>query len=343
MTPAAPLALSLLLAAAGPAAPASGAPPAQKAVELKIATLVPEGSLWDKLEREFAEEVKKTTQGRVRFKFYAGGIAGDEPDVLRKMRLGQLHGGVFTLSGLGDVLPDLRIMDIPLFLRSEEEVEHLLHELEDGFRKDLEAKNVIVLHWGHVGWMRFFSTKAVRTVADLRALKQFVWAGQGNMARWYQEAGFQPVPLAATDMLTGLKTGLIEALPGAPLVALALQWFRSAPFMLDYPVIPLLGATAIDVRQWKRISPEDQKAVLAAGEKIQRRIFDDILPQEKAAIEEMQKRGLTVTQIAEGSRDEWLALADHFADRMSVNMISRSVLERSRKILEAYRASNAAK
>ncbi len=310
---------------------------AQKPVELKIATLVPEGSIWDKQEREFGEAARKATGDRVRFKFYAGGIAGDEPDVLRKMRLGQLHGGVFTLSGLGDVLADLRVLDIPLFLRSEEEAEALLRELEPAFKQELEQRGVVVLHWGHVGWMRFFSTKPVRVVGDLRALKQFVWAGQGNMAKWYEEAGFQPVPLAATDMLTGLKTGLIEALPGAPLVALALQWFRSAPYMLDERVLPLFGAMAVDARQWKKLSPEDQQAVLAEAAKVERRIFAEIPAQEDAAVQEMQKRGLTVTHIEAGSRDEWLELADHFAERMSRNMISKQVLQRAQETLRRLR------
>jgi TRAP-type C4-dicarboxylate transport system substrate-binding protein len=321
---------ALLLVAAVPAA--------QKPVEFKIATLVPEGSLWDKQERAFGEDARAATGERVRFKYYAGGVAGDEPDVLRKMRLGQLHGGVFTLSGLGDVLPDLRVMDIPLFIRSEEEAEHLLRELDGHFRAELEKKGIVVLHWGHVGWMRFFSTKPVTKPADLRALKQFVWAGQGNMARWYQEAGFQPVPLAATDMLTGLKTGLIEALPGAPLVALALQWFRSAPYMLDYPILPLLGAMVVDAKAWQKLSDEDRAAVLAAATRVEERVFAEIPSQEKLAIEEMAKRGLTVTRMDEASQEEWFALADHFAERMSQNMISKEILKRSQDVLKEYRA-----
>ena len=325
------LAASLLLALA-PAATA------QKKVDFKIATLVPEGSVWDKQERSFGEDVRKSTNGRVGFKYYAGGIAGDEPDVLRKMKLGQLHGGVFTLSGLGDVVPALRVMDIPLMLRSEEEAIHLLREMEPFFRDELAKKNIVVLHWGHVGWLRFFSTEAVHNVNDLRALKQFVWAGQGNMAKWYQEAGFRPVPLAATDMLTGLKTGLIEALPAAPLAALALQWFRSAPHMLDYPVAPMLGATVVDARRWKKLSDEDKAEVMAAAKRIETRILKEIPEQEKSAVMEMAKRGLNVTKIDEKDRGEWYKLADHFADRMSKNMIPSAVLQRAKGILETYRA-----
>ncbi|MBW2100225.1 MAG: TRAP transporter substrate-binding protein DctP, partial [Deltaproteobacteria bacterium] len=76
------------------------------AVVFKIATLSPDGSFWMQKMREGAEEVAQKTNNRVRFKFYPGGVMGDDKVVLRKIRIGQLHGGAVVSGSLSDYFPD---------------------------------------------------------------------------------------------------------------------------------------------------------------------------------------------------------------------------------------------
>lgn len=314
--------ITVLLAAVAALLPppptgASG-PPAPAARDLKIATLVPEQSIWGKTLRELDVTCREATDGRVRFKIYPGGVAGDEPDVLRKLRIGQLQGALLSIAGLGEIDRSAQLFQIPLYLRSEEEAQYVLQQMDGVFRGRFEAEGYVLVHWVHSGWLNFFSTEPVRTVAELKSLKQFVWAGDGSLSRWYEEAGFRPIPLAATDVLTGFKTGLIECVPSPPQWVLTLQWYRTADHMLDYPVSPLYGGLVLSTRAWKRLSQADREALLAAGREAEAFLMREVPVQERAAIDAMRERGLTLT-VPEPPRGapEWVELSRHFAQRMS--------------------------
>ena len=327
------LLVSLVTLALAFVAPAS----AQK-TQIKFATLVPEGTVWDQQVRLFGEEVTKRTGGKVAFRYYSGGVAGDEPDIIRKMRIGQLNGAFLTLSGLVDVDRVMQAFQIPMYFRDDAEVIAALREVEGTIRERMEAAGFVVLGWGTAGWLRFFSTAPVRTMRDLKGLKQFVWAGDNKLVGWYRDRGFQPVPLAATDMLTGLKTGLIESLPATPLAALSLQWFRSAGNMLDYPIAPLLTATVVSKRTWDKLEPAEREALLLAGKRCEDYLMNEVARQEEQAIAEMKERGLMVTEPATPpDNPEWRDVATYFAARMSENQIPPEILARIERRVQAVR------
>jgi TRAP-type C4-dicarboxylate transport system substrate-binding protein len=329
--------LLLGLAWAPPPPPARAAAPGK--TQLKIATLVPEGSVWDKSLRGLEQEAKDATGGSLSFRIYPGGVAGDESDILRKIRIGQLHGGVLSIAGLGEIDSAVQVFQIPLYLRSDEEALYVLEHMDALFRQRLAERGYVLVHWAHAGWLDFFSTEPVRTAEDLKSLKQFVWAGDTGLSRWYEEAGLRAVPLAATDVLTGLKTGLIECLPSTPLAALSLQWFRSAGHMLDYPVSPLYGGLVVSKRAWDGLDEDQRAALLAAGRRAQAFQMEEIPRMEAEAIAAMRERGLVVTE-PEPARDApgWLALSDHFARRMLEAWAPPEVLRQVEGHLAEFRA-----
>ncbi len=94
-------------------------------LELKIASVAPEGSSWMQEMRKGAAEIKERSQGRVVIKFYGGGVMGNEKSVLRKIRVGQLHGGAFTGGGLAEVYPDIQLYSLLLNFRNLDEIDHL--------------------------------------------------------------------------------------------------------------------------------------------------------------------------------------------------------------------------
>jgi TRAP-type C4-dicarboxylate transport system substrate-binding protein len=96
---------------------------ANAGTRIKIATLAPEGTSWMKVMNEMSKEVKEKTGGEVKLKFYAGGVMGDEGDVIRKVKFGQLHGGGFTGRGLGEINSDERILELPNLFKNDKEVD----------------------------------------------------------------------------------------------------------------------------------------------------------------------------------------------------------------------------
>ncbi len=311
---------------------------ARQALVVRLATLVPDRSVWGKPLREMSAEWKAATESRVTVRLYPGGVAGDDPDLVRKMRIGQLQAATLTVTGLAEIDSAFALFEIPLFFDSYEEYFHVLEKMEPLLKERLKSKGFVFLHWGHAGWINLFTTRPVATVAELRQLKLFVWAGNDSMVSWWKDNGFRPVPLAVTDIPTGLQTGLIEALPSTPLAALFLQWFRSTPYMLDLSFAPLVGATVMTDSSWRKISESDQETMLAIARRAGERFRKEIPQQDRVAVTEMEKRGLTVTRVVGTEAEaEWREVAQRFAANMRDAYVPSDVFDLGLRERDRYR------
>src|SRR5438552_18453434 len=159
--------------------PATAMP--QTPTVIKLATLVPEGSVWDKAMREMGADWAQATGGRVQLRVYPGGVAGDEPDVVRKMRIGQLQAAAVTTAGLASIDPSFNVFNVPMFFTSYPELYATLDKLEPLLKSRLEAKGFVLLSWGHGGWVYFFTKTPIETVDGLRKTKMFTWSGDDQM------------------------------------------------------------------------------------------------------------------------------------------------------------------
>lgn len=317
-------------------------PVAEARTVLKVASLAPEGSVWDNILRDMGAEWQEATDGEVNLRMYAGGIAGDETDVVRKMRIGQLHGAALSVGGLSYIDESFEVFEIPMFFDSYEELYHVLETLRPQFEARLKAKGYVLLHWGQGGWVHFFSKEPIVTVENLQKQKVFVGAGNDEMVQLWRQNGFQPVALSATDILTGLETGMIEALPTTPLAALSLQWFRQTQYMQGLGLAPLVGATVISERAWKRLSPEVQKTLLDSARQTEKQLMEEIPGQDAQAVEEMKKKGIAVTEVSEEAAAEWREAAQAFIDFKRKGMESKDILDLVLKERDAFRAQQGA-
>ncbi len=318
--------------------PALAAAPSEARVVVKMATLAPDGSVWDDLLSEMGAEWQEATDGEVALRIYPGGVAGDEPDLIRKMRIGQLHAAALTVGGLSELDPAFEIFEIPMFLESYDELFHILDELRPTLEKRLEEKGYVLLHWMHAGWIHLFSKQPIRGVDDLRKQKFFVWAGNDRLVQLWRKNGFQPVALAATDVLTGFQTGMIEAMPNTPLAALSLQWYRQTPYMQNIGLAPLIGGTVMTLKTWNRMSPEDQAKVREIALATEKRLMKEVPVQDEKAVEEMKKRGLTVVEISDELTVEWHEAAAQFTRHKREQMEATDLLDQARQLRDAYRA-----
>jgi len=333
-------AIAWIAAALLAAVPSMPAPAHAQAGVVKLATLVPEGTVWYKVLADLGDEWSRTTSGRVTMRIYPGGVAGDESDMVRKMRIGQIHAGALTVVGLSEIDPAFMVFATPMMFESYDELLYVIDKMQPTLEKRLEAKGFVLLNWGHAGWLYFFTKDPVTTVADLKKTKMFVPAGDDQMVQAWKGMGFQPVPLAMTDILTGLQTGMIDALPNTPLGVLMLQWFRSTPNMLDAGLAPLVGGLVIQKGRWNKLTPADQQAVRAACARAEARLEREIPGQDAAALEQMKKRGLKVNAPAKG---EFRGMAEQFAKRMRGGIVPEDIMDMALRERDAYRARPAGK
>lgn len=300
---------ALCLGLAATAAPA--------ATTVDLATLAPDGSPWHKQLERMGNEWRQGTDSRVRLRIFPGGVAGDDPAIVRKIRIGRLGAGAVSVVGLTEIDDAFKVFGIPLFFDSYEEFAYVLDRLGPTLAERVEKKGFVLLHWIHGGWIHIFSKKKVETVDDLKSVKMFTSAGSHEMVRVWQENGFKPVPLATTDVLTGLQTGMIEGIPAPPVGALAMQWFRHTPYMLEPGVAPLVGATIVSQRAWNRISEADREVLRRSAEQVEARLAAEIPEKDRESVAEMRKRGLEIIRVDAGDGGErWRAAAAAFAERM---------------------------
>lgn len=312
---------------------------AQGRVVLRMATLVPDGSIWDKNLKLMAAEWTKASGGRVSVTIFPSGQMGDEREIVRRMRFENPQAAALTVVGLADVDEAFNVFSMPFFFESYAELYHVLDRMTPMLAQRLDQKNLVFIAWGHGGWAQVFTTKPVRTLNELKQIKLFTSAGDERMVQWYKQNGFQPRALAMTDILTGLTSGMIEGLPAPPTAANAFQWFRQTKYMLDVGIAPVVGAIVITRKTWSSLPEADRAKFLESAKAMETRLEAEIPKQDALSVEEMKKRGLVVTT-AEGG--EWKAAAQSFASSMRGAMVPADVYDIALRERDAFRQKKSA-
>jgi len=314
-----------------------GVAPASSQV-IKLGTVAPEGSPWHETLVEVAQKWKALSNGRVTVRIYAGGVAGDDADMLRKIRIGQLHATALTTVTLIDIVPDIEAISFPMSVRTDGEFDYVIAKLGPEFEARLAKKGFKVLTWSSAGWAHFFTKEPVITPEDMKKRKLFMWGSDTTYLELLKASGFNPVPLAITDLLPSLQTGLVDAFAAPPTAALAFQWFALAPHMTDFRWQPLPGTTVVSMRQWNRIPadlrPKLEEVARQAGARLQKRIRE----LEQEALTAMKDHGLTVHPVSEEAEEQWRTLVREKGYPVFVGpRFSKEMFNTVRRLLDEYR------
>jgi TRAP-type C4-dicarboxylate transport system substrate-binding protein len=281
------------------------AAPAMAQEVIKIATLAPEGSAWMRELRKAAAEVQTGTQGRVQVKFYPGGVMGSDTVVLRKMRLGQLQGGVLTSSELGQVYPDAAIYSLPFLFDNWTQVDKTRPQIDPLLAKGFETKGLKMLAVSNVGFAYLMSTKPLRNRADMMSAKLWIPQNDEIAERTFKKGGVSPILLPLGDVFTSLQTGLVDTVANTPSGAVALQWHGKLRTMLDLPLSFVVGFVVMDMKPWQKVAPADQAIVLAAFKSAGLRVDANIKRDDASALAAMKKLGLTVNPMDPAEATRW--------------------------------------
>ncbi len=307
---------------------------------IKLGTVAPEGSPWHDAMLEVAQKWKELSGGKVTLRIYAGGVAGDERDMLRKVRIGQLHATALTTNTLIEIIPDIEAISFPLLLRTDTELDYVMEKLAPEFEARLAKKGFKVLTWSTAGWAHFFTKEPVISPADMKKRKLFFWGTDTTYEELLRRSGFHPVPLAISDLLPSLQTGLVDSFAAPPTAALAFQWFALAPHMTDLRWQPLPGTTVISMERWEKI-PADLRPLLEdASRKVGVRFQKRVLEMEQQAIAAMKSRGLMVHPVPKEVEEEWRSLVREKGYPFFVGpRFSKEMFDTVSKLLDNYRQS----
>ncbi len=269
-----------------------------KPVTIKFATLAPDGSAWMKVMRAFVQDVKKETQGEVLFKIYAGGVQGDEKNVLRKIRINQLQGAGFTGVGMGTILPEVRILDTPYLFHNKQEVDYIINRFNDYFAAHFEKKGFVLIGWAEVGNVYIFTNAKIKTLDDFKHLRIWMWEGDPVAEVTFKEFEVNPIPLSVTDVLTSLQTGLINTVYTSPLACIVLQWFTKLKYVSDIPLTNSMGAVLISKRAFDKIKPEYQQIVKQKGYEYFRKLTEISRKDNATSLQKMKAQGMQTLHLS---------------------------------------------
>lgn len=262
---------------------------------VKFATLAPEGSTWIKIMRDFDKAVREQSGGRVGFKIYAGAVAGDEKDVIRKIRIGQYHSGGFTGVGLGEVAKTVRVLDAPFLFNNYDEIDFVISRFDTEFRRSFEEGGFVLLGWAEVGFVYVYSDRPVYSPEDLKNTKMWMWEGDPIAQSAFQAIGISPIQLSITDVMQSLQTGMINTVYNAPYALVALQWFTRVKYMMGEPLAISNGAVLISKKMFDSMPKDLQDILLTNGRKFFRELTLASRKENADAIETLKKRGIEIT------------------------------------------------
>jgi len=309
----------------------------EKDLIIKMATLEPEGSSWMKTFNLLNREVMKKTDNRVQFRIYPGGGLGDEMDILRKMKIGQIQGAALSSGGLSVLLKDIDVFQVPFLFKNYEEVDTVLKKMDSYFRKGFEENGYILLGWSEAGFVYLMSTLPIASVADLKKGKVWIWEDSPMSKAIFNEAGVKAVPLSVPDVLVGLQTGMVEVVYVPPSYAISFQWFTKIKYLTDVPLVYLPGGIVVKKETFQSIPASDQRFILESSQNYLDQLKNVTRKENQEAIKVMMKQGVKIITPSADQIDEFKKLSDKAMKRLGSQSFSQNVFNEVTSILEDYR------
>ena len=306
---------------------------------LKIATIAPESSSWMQDMRAAAEAIEDHTDGRVKFKFYGGGVQGNDKQVQRKMRTGQLHGGAFTSGGLNQFQADADLFSLPLLFDTVEEARYVRQRLEPEVRRRLEDAGYVNFGLAAAGFAYMMSNKPLQTLSDLDGQK--IWIPEGDPAGFaaLRALGIAPVVMPVTDVMTGLQTSLLDSVTVPPVGAIVFQWHTRLKFITDVPVAYVYAALLIDQKAFGRIGPKDRQVVREVMEGVYRKFDQNGVRDNAEALQALLDSGLQMVEPRVEEVAQWRGIVSRSHEQLGrQGVYDGELLDRIQRLIDDYRA-----
>ena len=304
---------------------------------IKIGSIAPDRSPWDDALKEIARDWERISGGQVRLKIYPGGIAGGEEDVIRKIKVGTLGGAVLTNIGLTKINPDAFVLSTPFMFHSEAEMAYVMERLTPTFEAQIKQKGFKVIIWTMTGWVNFFTKVPVFYPQDLKKQKMAFSTGEPELEQAWKKSGYLVVPTELSDLMMALQSGMVDGFYLPPLIAASGQYFGVASHMCSLKIAPLVGGLVIADRLWERIPENQKKEMMAAVDRVSKKLAGETEPLEQKAIDTMKKNGLVIHEAPADSLAKWKEAADTGMDELVGKLFSREIYDKLQAILEEYR------
>lgn len=271
----------------------------------------------------FAKEVESKTAGRVKIKFYYGGVLGKPSDYLRMVG----GGGV---AQMGNIVGTYHMWEVPLFtgallpfqttdLDIEGRALTKLYNEWAPMREEWAKHNVKPLWWYVVDPYWLGCKKKITKLDDLKGQKI---AGFGGFGEIIKRFGITQMSVPGTEAYEALQKGTLDGLifPFGPIRIF--KYHDVCKVLVDFSFCggQTPNAQAINLDVWKKISPADQKVI----EEISAKMHDWFVKYYEGHRQELadlyKKEGVTLLAL---SPEEQKRIKDTCAEPIWADWISK--------------------
>lgn len=299
---------------------------AQQAIELRIATLAPDGSSWMRVFNAWNTSLRQATNNRLSLRFYAGGSQGDERDFVRKMRAGQMDGAVVTTTGLGIMVRSALVLATPGLITEYAQLDRVRQRLASTFDQQFTENGYKLLGWGDAGQMRLFSVDRIQRPSELASHRPWVWRDDPVYTEYFQAMNANPVRLGVPEVLPGLQTRMVDSLFTSAIAGVSLQWHTRTRFASRQTFNILVGATVISKQKFDSLPPDLQQALVDTAQRAHLSAQRLIQRDDANAFNTVQQRGVQVNDL--GSHyQEWMTAARTARERLAGRVYPRALLD----------------
>lgn len=310
------------------AAPRSADAQQAAGIQLRMATLAPRGSVWMRVFEAWNNSLRQRTNNQLSFRFYPGGSQGDERDVIRKIRIGQLDGAAVTSTGLSLVVRPVLVLQAPGVCENYQQLDRARTELDGELRQQFEANGIRLMGWGDAGQGRIFSNRPITRPRDLRSVRPWVWSDDSFFGEFLQVVGANGVRLGVPEVLPALSTGQVDTVIASATVASALQWHTRVTHVTQQANAILIGATILSQEKYNSLPAELQTALDETGVQahtaLSRRIRTD---DDRYYTALTTRHNLTAVDVS-AHETEWRDAARQTRERLAGRLYPRELMER---------------
>jgi TRAP-type C4-dicarboxylate transport system substrate-binding protein len=317
------LLLALVLLGLSGSVPTSSA---DEAITLRIASLAPAGSSWMKVLNAWKKTLEDETEGRLKLRFYPGGSQGDERDFVRKMRVGQLDGGVVTMTGMSMLVRPMVILVLPGFLDTYEKLDRVRLKMADQFEKMFQDEGFMMVAWGDAGKTRLFSQNKIERPSDIKSMRPWMWKDDLVFIEFYDVIGANGVRLGVPEVYPGLQTKMVDVVTSSALTAVALQWYTRVKYMTGHNSAIIAGGMVMRKEKIDSLPPDLREAFLESSKRVETLLNKTIRRDDQKAYEVVLKKGIIATDTGK-YQAEWDGAAKEVRDRMTGRVFSKELLQ----------------
>jgi TRAP-type C4-dicarboxylate transport system substrate-binding protein len=299
---------------------------AEESYTLRIASLAPAGSSWMKVLNAWNQTLQEKTDGKLKMRFYAGGSQGDERDFVRKMRVGQLDGGVVTMTGMSLLVPAMNVLVLPGLLETYDKLDRARAKMAAEFEGMFGKEGFELVGWGDAGKTRLFSVDPIVRPSDIKAMRPWAWKDDPIFVEVYQVIGASAVRLGVPEVYPALQTRMVDVISSSAITAVAFQWYTRVKYMTAHNSAIIVGGTMMRKDKLDELPPDMREVFDSTAARAHEILNKVIRKDDQKAYDVVLKKGIQPVEAGD-AKAEWDAADKAVRDKLTGRMFSKSLIQ----------------